>query len=237
MGICPFCREKFSALGSHWQQNPDCEYPELTQEQKEIITGVLMGDGYINRQKNAKPRFCVGNTNKEYLEHLNRNLKPYSNDVSLGRTAEEVAENFQTSGFSKNIEEENCNDFYRLSTNTSPVFEEFAEWYRSGEKVFPGEIDLTPTTLKHWFVCDGYANKRGRSYYIGIQMANERGNENKIERIFENGPGIGVSYWNSRTQGDGTDYLCAEFAVDDSSALIEYMGDAPPGFEYKWPDD
>lgn len=234
--ICPNCKEEFFGIGTHWQMS-DCPYPELTEKQYEAITGILMGDGTINRQTNSKPRFRVDNTNKEYLKYIDDILKPYSRGLKLVKESKDVAEHFQNSGFTEGVKEENCKDVYALWTSTSPVFQEFAEWYECSGKVFPKSINLSPTTLKHWFVCDGYCKKRGNCYSIGIQMANERYEKDKIEKLFSDGPGVDVSYWNERTQDGGYDYCCADFNVEESTELIEYMGNAIPGFKYKWPDD
>jgi len=234
--VCPTCNNEFAGIGSHWQQS-NCPYPELTPHQKQAVTGILMGDGTINRQSNAKPRFRVDNTNRKYLDHVNQILNPYSNGVNLVKESHEVAEHFQSSGFGEDVSEEDCSDVYAVWTTTSPEFDQFGQWYSESGKVFPDEINLTSTVLKHWFVCDGYCNKRGDSYYIGIQMANERENKEKIEQLFTEGPGISVSYWNERTQSSGYDYCCAEFTSGSSKDLINYMGDTIPGFRYKWPNN
>lgn len=233
--VCPTCNNEFKGIGSHWQQS-DCPYPELTLHQKQVITGILMGDGTINRQSGVKPRFRVDNTNKEYLEYVNKILKPYSNGVNLVKESHDVADHFQSSGFTEGVSEEDCSDLYAVWTTTSEVFKDFANWYSESGKVFPEEIEISSTTLKHWFVCDGYANKRGSSYYIGIQMANEANNKQKIEKYFSDGPGVTISRWNDRTGGERR-YCCAEFTYKQSMDLIEYMGDPITGFEYKWPDD
>lgn len=234
--VCPTCNEEFKGIGSHWQHS-DCPYPELKPYQKEVITGVLMGDGTINRQNGAKPRFRLDNSNKDYVEYISDILEPYSNGVRLVKDSQEVAEHFQKTGFTEGVTEETCSDVYAVWTTTSPVFGMFADWYSESGKVFPDSITLTPATLKNWFVCDGYCNKRGESYYIGVQIANERSNRDKIEEMFSSGPGINVSYWNERTQSGGYDYCCAEFTVSASEELIDYMGGPIPGFGYKWPEN
>jgi hypothetical protein len=195
-----------------------------------------MGDGSVNTQSNAKPRFRVDNTNQRFLEWVDNELGCYSTGVRKVKTASEVASSFSKTGFTEDVDESNCQDVYAVHTRTSPKFDEFAEWYESGRKVFPSNISLTPLTLKMWFVCDGYANKRGSSYYVGIQMANELSERDKIGGMFSDGPGVEVSYWNVRDE-EGCSYCCAEFDVDSSQKLVSYMGDVVPGFEYKWPND
>lgn len=47
MAKCPECCDEYEHLGQHWHYSPS-HRPELTQKQKEITVGLVMGDGSIN---------------------------------------------------------------------------------------------------------------------------------------------------------------------------------------------
>lgn len=222
---CPSCNMRFNKLGQHWRQS-SCDYPPLSDKQKDIITGCLMGDGTIvyHDTDTQKPTLRVVNSNIDYLCHLSELFGILGSGISTVVTADESAENDRESGWNPGADPDNYSDIYRFSTRGHPNFDEFSEWYKSGEKVFPDDILLTPTTLKHWYVCDGsYSPDRNRSK-IGI--TNEKNNSEKIENYFNE---IGIEAYVS-----GEDI---RFNVPGTKDLIRYIGDPLPGFRYKWPDN
>jgi hypothetical protein len=46
-GGCPTCGGSYSSLGLHWAQSAECDYPSLTQTQKEVLRGILLRHGTI----------------------------------------------------------------------------------------------------------------------------------------------------------------------------------------------
>jgi hypothetical protein len=212
---CPDCGTEYSKLGSHLAQS-DCEYPSLTDHQHEIVTGTLMGDGDIQMYENARrPMYRVRVINKPYLEYI---------DGEMG---------IHTNGVQKSIERDGYDDLWRVSSIRSNVFGKYRDWYSSGEKQFPPDIDLTPTVLKHWFCCDGHRNINHD--YIKITATNEIDNEEKIRDMF-NRVGFEIDNWSISENERGEKKCDILFTLDESARMWEYMGSPPPGFEYKWPD-
>ena len=111
-----------------------------------------------------------------------------------------------------------------------PELDEYAQWFSSGNKLFPDDVKLTPTVLKHWYCCDGHRIEHSASSAIEIAMTNERENQGKIESMFERA-GFEVSNWN--TSGNR---FHARFTVAESMDMWKYMGDPLPSFSYKWPE-
>ena len=229
--FCSKCFSFHNRLGQHWLNSISCSEPELTAEQKEIIIGCLMGDGNINCPEKT-PYFRITNTQKDYLEYLDKKLKPFTNGVKLERTSEELAKN-KTGIWSDDPSD--YKDAYNLKTWCLNQMNELNEWYSSGKKVFPKDIELTPTILKHWFVCDGWYtvpenNIRGRFH---IRVNNEARNKEKLNNYFEEAMDISVDYWN----GNEEEGQCAiVFFADKTEEIFEYIGEPLPGFEYKWPE-
>lgn len=221
--ICPTCGNEYKNLSMHWNQFSSCNFPKLTDNQKDIVTGVLMGDGCVSRP-GKNPLLSVVMINKDYLDHLDNVLGVYGKGVIKKMSASESAESNRNSGFRPNAKSENYSSIYSLNTRTSPEFEEFKNWYNTGEKVFPNTLKLNETIIKHWYVCDGtYANYGGKDR-IEIAASNEIDRFDNIIRMFDN---IGFE---ARTSGK-TIY----FSNSESKMLFNYMGKALPGFEYKWP--
>jgi len=237
MDVCPTCGGEFFAIGQHWNKS-ECEYPKLDSKQHDVVTGVLMGDGCISRSNstNRKPRLEVSNIQKTYLEHIADVLGVYSNEVTIKQTAAEVAQSLRDSRLHRDTSKDDCSDLYILRTTTSPVFHTFADWYETGEKVFPETLSLTPTVLSHWYSCDGHCSKDVDYPKVSISMCNEKDNKNKIESYFRE-IDIPISYWNENTRKDGSKRCSAQFTKEPSAKLFEYMGDPLPGFAYKWFED
>jgi hypothetical protein len=120
MSICPDCGGEFQVLAGHWSHN-NSHRPELTTEQKEITTGLLMGDGYINNAgKNY--RLEIKTISENYLKYLDNIFGCLGSGVKLKQKAVEKAKKNRESGFDSNAKEENYSDIYIFSTRCHPKF-------------------------------------------------------------------------------------------------------------------
>lgn len=189
-----------------------------------------MGDGTLNRSgKSANIKVeCV---ESKYLDYLSCVFDHYSRDVWLSRTAEESAEQSKSSGFNEDPNIENHSDVWCFETRQTPKLNPYRSWYETGRKVFPENIDLTPTVLKHWFVGDGTFNDYGSNFYIYISTTNEAENKHKIESYFEGKP-LDIDRWETYNRS-----TFIRFNKDNTEKFFRYIGDPVPGYEYKWPDN
>jgi hypothetical protein len=227
---CPKCSKKYKALGMHWSKS-SCSPPKLTNYQKEIITGVLMGDGGLDLAHKT-PKFQICMISKKYLEYLDDIFGSLTTGVKIGKTAKECAEKSRESGFNPNAKERNYSDQYWLKSRSLPELEKF-NWYESGKKVWPENINLTPTVLKHWYVGDGtYVEKHG---YIKIAMANEISSVGKVSNYFDKSNIPKPNGYDVFEKKNGNKNCQARFTKQQSKKLFEYMGDPLPDFKYKWP--
>jgi len=207
MSECHNCGAEREQLGTHWAQSKECDYPELSEHQHQVITGVLMGDGYI-KETHASAYLACQMINEEYLEYLSTDVFPtLSTSVS-----------------------QNSRGHYVWRTRATPEISEYRNWYSSGNKVFPEKVNLTPTKLKHWYVCDGSLVESKNTEHIRIGLTNESENENKIRSYFGE-VGVGIQNW-----GNYEHSCSAIFNSEQSDKLWQYMGEPLPGFERKWPD-
>jgi uncharacterized Zn-finger protein len=190
--------------------NNELESSELIQE---IITGLLMGDGWIEKEEGKNPSFSIELTNKKFLDWLDRKLGNISRSVRPKRNPDNIV--------IKNKTVDKAKDCYILSTRNLKGFDRFNSWYSSGEKRFP-EIDLTPMILKMWYVCDGsYTN------YPVIYSTNENDRKDFILSFFDN-----LSLNPNFNMGGGG---CLQFKKSEVEEFFSYIGKSVPGFEYKWP--
>jgi len=230
---CPECGERFKQLGYHWSQS-NCGYPKLSDQQESIIRGVLMGDGYMSggSTENSNPYLVVSMTNNEYLEYLKGALNPFIASLSMKLTGEENAQEKRDSGFRPNAEEDNYSDIYWLQSRSHPDLQKYRNWYSSGKKVFPSDLDFNETVLKHWFVCDGsYDGSRAE-----IALSNESGNEEKIASYFDQ-IDMPEPNWSYRTNSEGTEVVTIYYNKFWTGKFFDRIGDPVEGFKYKWPED
>lgn len=201
MTLCPNCHNEYKNICRHWDA---CGYPNLSKKQQEILIGCLMGDATIgnrNGKRNRNPRFVLVNTNTDYADYVHDKLQPFANKFSV-KTDEKYRAQARV-------------------TVTHPWLENLSKWYNSGQKVFPENLHVTPTILKHWYCCDGHMDRRER---FTIAIENEKDNGQKISDYFDK---IGFEI------GTAGGQLYAN--PDVSKKIFEYMGSPPPGFGYKWP--
>jgi len=229
---CPDCGKSFKSLGHHWRYK-NSHRPKLSDQQLEILTGLVMGDATVHRPDGKNARISCEMTNESYLIYVSSKLKIMSQGVKLKHTSEECAERARISGFRPNAKAKNYSPMYRWSCKAHPDIEEYREWYSGGKKVWPDNIYLTPTVLKHWYCCDGNLEVRGNHLCLSFGLSNEADNKNKINNMFEES-GLAEPTWTDYIDKEGYRNAQISFGVDDSKDILSYMGDPLPGFEYKW---
>jgi hypothetical protein len=231
---CPECGKKYKGLANHWSMG-SCSVPELTERQKEIVVGLLMGDGWLDRC-GKNPRIAVKMISPNYLKYLDDIFGCLSTGVTLKQTAAESAKNCRDREFAPNAKKENYSDLYQWRIRSLPELHDF-NWYKTGKKVWPEWIPMTPTVLKHWYVGDGNFNNSGSKRRIKIAMANEVENTDKVDNYFKRMNLPTPSNYDIWERKDGHTSCNAEFTQSASEELWEYMGDPLPDFEYKWPEE
>lgn len=71
-------------------------------------------------------------------------------------------------GYNKGKPDEDCEVFYFKTLTHQELLPLYLKWYPAGnnfEKVIPEDISLTPRTLMHWYLDDGFAFHR-KYYYV-----------------------------------------------------------------------
>jgi len=228
--ICHNCGEKFDMVAVHWSKT-DCSHPPVSEWQHEVLTGLVLGDAHVSCPGRRKyPSVCLQMSCKRYLNYLSERAFPVlSNQVTLANTAEQQARNDHESGFNRGAGAEDYSDSYWLSFTSHPDMERYKEWYSTGQKVFPPDLELTSTVLKHWFVGDGsFCWQHGTAV---ISLSNEGDNENKIVNMFRNVGLTDFNWYNNENMAE------VRFRKGGTENFYDFIGDPLPGFEYKWPED
>lgn len=127
----------------------------LSDFQKEVIQGCLLGDGTLIK-KPISSSFANTSIHLEYTEHL-LNIINFAKAKIIT-----VPECYKIIRGTKRL----CKEKYTLITNCDKCLIEYRKlWYPEGIKIIPKNLILTPTIVKYWFYGDGstsyYNNKKG----------------------------------------------------------------------------
>ncbi len=128
----------------------------LTDRQREIIIGTLLGDGHLEKNgRYTRLRIDHYNKHKEYIFWLAKELTPFS------LTPRIISE----------IDKRNGKVYTRwhFSTKSLPLFDEFQKLFYVGKrKIIPtnfGEL-ITPLSLAIWYMDDGFIRKDSKGFYL-----------------------------------------------------------------------
>jgi hypothetical protein len=184
----------------------------------------MMGDGCVVRVKEtARPHFKIRVIKEEYLESVRAQFGKLMTDVRLEHKAED-------NPYSNH-------DVYGVQTRNLSELEQYIGWYETGKKVWPDDIEITPTVMKHWFVQDGTKMKQQDNWSprCKIQLDNERGNSEKVLSYFDDSDCPAPDRW-SEYESKGKNNTRIVWNTAATERLYDYMGNPLPGFEYKWPN-
>ena len=140
----------------------------LTQNQRSIIIGTLLGDGYmriIPRRKNAFLEVNHSSKQKDYVDWKYQEL------ASIVKSGPKMRK-----GNGQRIA-------YRFFTQCLPEITELYEtFYQNGKKIIPKDIRIDQLGLAVWFMDDG--SRSGGSLYINTQQFATNDQE-RLQRMLE----------------------------------------------------
>ncbi len=191
---------------------------ELNQEQKEIIDGLMLGDGYIGKE--------YGNINCRFGITQKRDSVEYLEDLSTKIQSNKIIYSYN-SNQSKKI-------FPRVTLYTRRHkfwTEQRKVWYPNNKKIVPFDINITPTILLHWFICDGCCVYNQICSALRVKLATNCFTFNEVELLNNKLHQINIQSTIHNTKQGYTINLnnqrCHNF--------FKYIGECPyKCFQYKW---
>lgn len=135
----------------------------LTQLQHEALTGLMLGDGHLVRQKNASLIVVRSYKDKEYIEY-----------------EAEIFKNFLAPAFQNGVKlyshfdkrNEKTYETYRFNTSDNPSLTEYHDiWYKDKIKIVPNTLALTPVIIAHWIADDGHITFNKLPYRLQCDFA------------------------------------------------------------------
>jgi len=181
---------------------------------------MLLGDANISSHALGNPGLDVEMVNREFLDWFDEQMEVFTTGVRLRRTAEESRDQSLETGF-LSAQDSNYHDTFRVRMRRLPELQQFEEWYSTGEKVFPNNLELTPTIAKMWYCSDG--GVKIRESIVRISSYNESDRKEYIVNLFDN-IGFDIRFSSQTIRLD----------KQSSYEFLDWIGSPPPGFEYKW---
>ena len=133
--------------------------------EKDIIEGCLLGDGFLSKQNKESegsfPFFGKKNIFRDHVDFVAKQVIPATWETR-------VKSGLDKGGYNKGKPDEDCEVFYFKTLTHQELLPLYLKWYPAGnnfEKVIPEDISLTPRTLMHWYLDDGFAFHR-KYYYV-----------------------------------------------------------------------
>lgn len=217
--VCPDCDGEYQRVAGHVSRS-DCEWPELSDYQVELLTGLMLGDGGLIRRTDRNPYYKLKMANEQFVNWVGDELGWLTSSVRLEVTGDELNERHGM---------ENAQDQYRLQTKAiSELDGTFGDWYTDDGKRYPDNLSLTPMKAKLWYVADGsvdrQATRDNRRATVVIGCSNEVDRPGMVESLFSD-----VGFHPSMARSG-----LLRFPTAEAKNVLEWMGEPLPGFEHKW---
>lgn len=194
------------------------KYVKISDELNNIITGCLLGDGTITNKTNCQAYFKYSDTNKDFIYWLKEQFDKCDIDSKIRF----IPEHFDKRGFLNS-------DSWVFTTKSYVNFLElYNKWYCKIKRI-PNDVLLSQSTLKYWWIGDGYLSKTGGGT-IATHGFTFEDNE-FLKTLLQNVTKEYIAIYKSNFHNKFFIYLSRR-ALND---LYIYMGSCPvESYKYKW---
>lgn len=195
---------------------------KLTKKQKEILVGLILGDGHLETLNNGKTyRLKVEHSLKqrEYLDWLYLNFKDWINKTPEVRKRTSLGKIIETYGF---------------TTYTSSILRPYAQkFYQNGKKIIPKTIDkiITPQSLAIWFMDDGSIKSKAHKALVIHTHGYSKNDLELITKVLEQKFGLKIGM---QKQYDKWRLYIYSESVDNFKKIISLY--ILPSMRYKFND-
>lgn len=137
----------------------------LTEEQKSILIGVLLGDGAMRKKTHALLEINHSYKQKEYVDWLYQKFQTYIDTPPKMRKS-------------------NGNRLaYRFTTKSLPLLTKFYDsFFQERHKTIPDNLILTPLSLAVWYMDDG--SRCDTDIYLNSQQFTQEEQEKLVLLLF-----------------------------------------------------
>ena len=118
---------------------------QLSNVQKNILYGAMLGDGCLSIHKNGKnAQFCYLSKSEQHVNYISNFFEDYISNEGVKTNTY----------FDKRTRKEYNRTYFKTFAN--PIFTcEYQKWYRAGKKHIPNNLSLNPAICLVWYIGDG----------------------------------------------------------------------------------
>ena len=195
---------------------------KLTREQRDILVGLMLGDGHLETQNQGKTyrlKIEYAVTRTDYCNHIYESFQEWVLTPPKPRSKN------SRSHLSQNI---------AFSTLSHGAFRFYAQqFYQDGRKVVPSMIGklLTPRGLAYWFMDDGSMKSKQSMGLIFNTQGFSRREVNKLSELLEVNFQLAAS---ERKQKDGYQIYISGRSYERFMATVGKL--IHPSMRYKLPE-
>lgn len=191
----------------------------LTEKQKEVLDGALLGDGCLYLHTNGKnAQFTYLSKSREHVEYVGKYFQEYWSGEGIKDTSY--------------IDERTNKEYFRsqIKTYTNETFtEQYNRWYKNGIKHLPQDLVLTPLICLIWYVGDGGICHANRTEYI--KLSTQCFSKEEQETILL--PQL-IQFEASLIKTDNNQYFIY-IPRRKEKEFLDYIGSCPfNDYKYKW---
>jgi len=198
----------------------------ITPRLRELLEGELLGDGCIAwLSSGLSARYSHSSKYEQYLEWLSAEFAR----EGLNQSGAIRKYTYKTSICGGPVREYTS---YKYKTIATPALGEFMRrFYPVCAKVVPPDINLTPITLRQWYIGDGYLGHRKGGRRPFITFCTEGFDNESVTILAQKLHGIGFKC-SLRRRRDRYNIRLSSKVVKD---FLDYIGPCPiECYAYKW---
>jgi len=187
----------------------------LSQKAKQWIDGELLGDGCLYSQSEYSARFRYSSKYFEYIQYISDILKSFG-IKQLGKINKYYHK------------EMDCYSYNYSSLYYKELLAIKKRWYPKGNKIISMDIELTPLTLRQWYIgdgCLGHPKNRNPSivlYTCGFLIKDVEWLKKQLNKL---------GFKSTRRNCDNSIHISTHSTKD----FLDYIGKCPVKcYQYKW---
>lgn len=180
----------------------------LSPYQTEVLNGELLGDGNLIIGKSyVNAKFQWGGRFLSHGELIQNAFGEFSGTIVADRI------------------------YWKFSSKAAAAFTDaYHLWYPHGKKIVPANLALTPATILHWYIGDGYLKQREKRR-PAIKFSTQCFLPEHLSILQTKLAYIGFP---SYLESNGNGYMIG-IRTPYTAALLDYMGACPVAeYSYKW---
>jgi len=201
----------------------------LTQDNKDLIDGLLLSDASISKRiNNRTSKFTLTSVCEEFVDKV-ASLLPFDFSRNSRKGRDSYIEGRLI----------HCKTAHTISSPCDLMFNDLRDlWYPNGVKIVPKTLVLSPIVVKYWFYGDGYAtskyHKRHDKDSIHLGLCTDSFSKEDCLRLCR-----------LLKEASGADFHCVKYRskhnrlmcyrVRDINLFYDYIGECDvASYSYKW---